>query len=64
MKRTTLFILIIIAAVISSCRKTPDFDQLSLQFIVSTNLDKTADFGNYKDILHFRYSSVCGRDRG
>ena len=48
MKRTTLFILIIIAAVISSCRKTPDFDQLSLQFIVSTNLDKTADFGNYK----------------
>jgi len=48
MKKSALFVLIIIAALNPSCRKTPDFDQLSLQFIVSTNLDKTADFGTYK----------------
>jgi hypothetical protein len=48
MKKILFFLLIIIAAVITSCRKTPNFDQLSYQFIVSTNLDKTANFGNYK----------------
>src|SRR4249919_426744 len=48
MKRIALFTLIISTAVITSCRKTPDFDQLSYQFLVSTSLDQTADFGTYK----------------
>jgi hypothetical protein len=46
MKRNILAIFVILLLV--SCRKEPDFDQLSSQFIVGTNLDKTADFGSYK----------------
>lgn len=33
---------------LTHCRKTPDFEKLSTEFIVSTSLDKTADFGSYK----------------
>ena len=34
--------------IISGCRKSPDFDQLSYEFTVSTSVDKTANFANYK----------------
>ena len=44
-KHTLLFLAIILLA---SCRKNPDFDQLSSQFIVATDYDKTANFGAYK----------------
>jgi hypothetical protein len=47
MKKTALLIPVFFA-VITGCRKTPDFDQLSYEFIVSTSLDKTADFAAYK----------------
>jgi len=32
---------------ITGCRKSPDFDQLSYQFLVSTSVDKQANFGGY-----------------
>jgi len=47
MKKITLFFFASLI-IFGSCRKTPDFDQLSYQFLVSTSLDKTADFGSYK----------------
>jgi hypothetical protein len=33
---------------ITGCRKSPDFDDLSYQFLVSTSLDKQASFGSYQ----------------
>lgn len=47
MKRITLLVISGLV-LLYGCRKTPDFDQLSYEFFVSTNLDKTADFGSYK----------------
>src|SRR5205085_91144 len=35
-------------AMITGCRKTPNFDQLSYQFTVSTSLDTKAKFTEYK----------------
>ncbi len=46
MKTNILVILAIL--LLASCRKSPDFDQLSSQFIVNTDRDKTADFSSYK----------------
>lgn len=46
MKRHILVILAIL--LLASCRKTPNFDQLSSQFIVNTNRDLQADFSSYK----------------
>lgn len=48
MKKLTLLLVLFSGIVISSCRKTPDFDQLSSEFVVVTNRDNTANFGNYK----------------
>ena len=47
MKKVILFYFATIT-VITGCRKTPDFDQLSNQFIVSTSLDKNAVFNSYQ----------------
>ena len=47
MKKIVIVIPVLLA-VISGCRKTPDFDDLSYEFIVSTSQDKTATFSNYK----------------
>ena len=38
----------ILLAVITGCRKSPDFDQLSYEFTVATSLDQAANFSNYK----------------
>ena len=38
----------ILLAVITGCRKSPDFDQLSYEFTVGTSLDQAANFSNYK----------------
>jgi Domain of unknown function (DUF4136) len=46
MKRNLLIILAI--CLFTNCRKAPDFDQLSPQFIVSTSLDKNANFSSYQ----------------
>src|SRR5689334_7474718 len=46
MKRNILLILTIL--LLASCRKSPDFDQLSSQFIVNTDLDQQANFSSYK----------------
>ena len=46
MKKNTLLFLAII--LLASCRKNPDFSQLSSQFIVATDYDKTANFSSYK----------------
>ncbi|NCD72365.1 DUF4136 domain-containing protein [Mucilaginibacter agri] len=43
-----IYLLLIVAIGFASCRKEPDYDKLSSEFIVSTNLDKTASFGSYK----------------
>ena len=40
MKKHILVILAII--LLASCRKSPDFDELSSQFIVATDYDKAA----------------------
>ena len=42
--------LLLICAVVllGACRKIPDFDELSSDFVVSTSLDKTANFTSYK----------------
>ena len=46
MKNT--FLLILSVLLLGACRRSPDFDDLSSQFIVTTTLDTTANFGNYK----------------
>ena len=46
MKRLFLFLGLI--TLLTNCRKTPDFDQLSADFIVSTSKDLNANFGAYK----------------
>jgi hypothetical protein len=46
MKRNILAIFAILLLV--SCRKEPDFSELSSQFLVGTNLDQQADFSSYK----------------
>lgn len=46
MKNTALLLFSVL--LLSACRKIPDFDQLSSEFIVSTSLDQTANFGSYK----------------
>jgi hypothetical protein len=38
----------ILLAIITGCRKSPDFDQLSYEFTVSTSLDQAANFSSYK----------------
>lgn len=43
---TKLFL--ILAAMLSGCLSSPDFDELSYDFIVSTNVDKKANFKQYK----------------
>ena len=47
MKKVFTFI-IVLFVVISGCRKSVDFDDLSYNFFVSTNLDQAANFGSYK----------------
>jgi len=47
MKNVVTFI-IVLFVVISGCRKSVDFDDLSYNFFVSTNLDKAANFASYK----------------
>src|SRR6187431_859039 len=47
MKTITICILSLLV-VCTGCRKTPDFDQLSYEFTVSTHLDQTANFTTYK----------------
>jgi hypothetical protein len=46
--RRLLCILITISLLGLSCQKSPDFDQLSANFIVATNLDPKTNFANYK----------------
>ncbi|RFM27299.1 DUF4136 domain-containing protein [Deminuibacter soli] len=46
--RKVILALAILCTIFSSCRKTPDFSQLSSQFVVTTNYDKQANFGEYK----------------
>ena len=46
MKKVLLLFSLVL--LLTACRKSPNFDQLSLNFIVSTSLDKTADFSSYK----------------
>jgi hypothetical protein len=46
MKNTLLILFSVL--LLGACRKVPDFDQLSSDFIVSTSLDQSANFGNYK----------------
>jgi hypothetical protein len=45
MKKSILVMLIFIS--ILSCRKIPDLDQLTLNFVVITNRDQAADFTSY-----------------
>jgi hypothetical protein len=47
MKRILLSMSVCLVCV-AGCRKSPDFDQLSYEFTVSTSLDKTAEFGSYQ----------------
>ena len=46
MTKISLCFLVIIC-VVTGCRKTPDFSQLSDEFIVSTSQDKNASFNSY-----------------
>jgi Domain of unknown function (DUF4136) len=50
MKRLLLLIIGLISLItgLSSCRKTPDFDQQASDFVVVTNKDATANFTTYK----------------
>ena len=51
--------------IITGCRKSPDFDQLSYEFTVSTSVDKTANFANYKKYFlsdTVRYIGGVGSD--
>ncbi len=46
MKKILLFVVIVTG--LSDCRKTPDFSQLSDNFVTATNRDKAADFSAFK----------------
>jgi len=64
MKKVILFYFATIT-VITGCRKTPDFDQLSNQFIVSTSLDKNAVFNSYQTFFisdTIKYIGEIGSD--
>jgi hypothetical protein len=43
-----IFLMMAVAMGFASCLKAPNLDQLSGDFVVSTSLDKTANFGDYK----------------
>ena len=45
--KQNLLLLFLALVFLSGCRKTPDFDELSYNFTVSTSLDQSADFGSY-----------------
>jgi hypothetical protein len=45
--KQNVFLFFLALVFLSSCRKTPDFDELSYNFTVSTSLDQAADFGSY-----------------
>jgi len=46
--RKLTFLSLLLGLIFSSCRKTPNFDELSSDFVVTTNRDKTADFTEFK----------------
>jgi hypothetical protein len=52
MSKLSRFLLFVFAVVViigsASCRKDPDFDKLSTNFVVGTNIDKAAVFSSYK----------------
>lgn len=48
MKRTFLFFLVAAGLLTASCRKSPDYDQLSSNFVVITNADTTTAFNSFK----------------
>jgi hypothetical protein len=63
MKHVT--VLLLVAVICNGCRKTPDFDQLSSDFIVATSLDKEADFTSYQTFYiadTIRYIGGVGND--
>jgi hypothetical protein len=43
-----IFLLLAVAIGFASCRKEPDYNKLSSEFIVSTNFDKSVSFNTYK----------------
>ncbi|PWU02481.1 MAG: hypothetical protein C5B52_05305 [Bacteroidetes bacterium] len=47
MKKQLILILFVVALNVS-CRKTPDYDKLSVDFVVQTSKDPDANFKNYK----------------
>ena len=64
MKQMIIAVLVTLI-IISGCRKSPDFDQLSYEFTVSTSVDKTANFANYKTYFlsdTVRYIGGVGAD--
>ncbi len=42
------YVIILVAIGFAACRKAPAYEDLSSDFIVSTNLDKSASFNSYK----------------
>lgn len=46
--KNKLLLLIAGAIAFASCKKIPDYEDLSSEFVVSTNFDKTAAFDSYK----------------
>ena len=43
-----IFLMMVVAIGFASCLKSPNLDQLSTDFVVSTNFDKAASFSSYK----------------
>ena len=46
--RSLLSITVMVLLLATSCTKSPDFSELSSNFVVTTNVDKTVSFSNYK----------------
>jgi Domain of unknown function (DUF4136) len=46
--RKALFMFLLVLTIMGACRKTPDFDQLSSNFVVSTSFDTAVKFTNYR----------------
>ena len=64
MKQMIIAVLVTLV-IISGCMKSPDFDQLSYEFTVSTSVDKAAVFSNYKTFFlsdTVRYIGGVGSD--
>ena len=58
MKRFLFPLGLVIMIAQESCLKSPDFEELSSNFVVVTNTDSSQNFFKLPDLLYFRYGCL------